>query len=207
MATPIQAFTAACIAHAPEFGVEHLTDRIPRFAAFYELLLKWNDRLHLVAPCSPEEFAVRHVLESLLLLEHLPLGAAIVDIGSGGGLPTVPCLLARDDLRATLIESSLKKGIFLREALRPITSPERASVITHRFEELAPPKTDVLTCRALDRFAEKLPALVNWTPPGTTLALFVGPDLKNQVESLLRVVHVEQIPHSHRRFLVIGRRP
>ena len=39
------------------------------------------------------------------------------DIGSGGGLPIIPCLIARPDLEATLIESSQKKVVFLREAL------------------------------------------------------------------------------------------
>ena len=107
------------------FKIEHgratnsicLRETLAQLGAFYSLLTRWNDRLHLVAPCSPEEFATRHVLESLLLLKHLPQDAKIADIGSGAGLPIIPCLIARADLKATLIESSQKKTVFLREAL------------------------------------------------------------------------------------------
>ena len=65
-------------------------DTVTKLGEYYSLLTRWNERLHLVAPCSPQEFAFRHVLESMLLLEHLPRRARIVDIGSGGGLPIIP---------------------------------------------------------------------------------------------------------------------
>ncbi len=97
---------------------------LAQLGEYYSLLTRWNDRLHLVAPCSPEEFATRHVLESLLLLKHLPHEAKIADIGSGGGLPIIPCLIARADLEVTMIESSQKKAVFLREALSA-TRPHR----------------------------------------------------------------------------------
>src|ERR1041385_6928858 len=101
MPVPLEQFANALRLAAPEFGIEFDEDRIRKLKEYYELVLKWNPRLHLVAPCSPEEFATRHVLESLTLLRHLPLDAGIVDIGSGGGLPVIPCLLVRDDLQAT----------------------------------------------------------------------------------------------------------
>ena|SRR5437660_6718900 len=109
-------FTNALERNASSFGVELSGAGIAQLASYYELLLRWNPRLHLVAPCSAIEFAMRHVLESLLLATHLPNNARVVDVGSGAGLPVIPCLVARSDLRATLIESSPKKTVFLREA-------------------------------------------------------------------------------------------
>jgi len=79
------------------FDLDLPAETVTRLGDYYSLLTRWNDRLHLVAPCSPEEFATRHVLESLLLLKHLPDGAKVADIGSGAGLPIIPCLLARQD--------------------------------------------------------------------------------------------------------------
>src|SRR5207249_11293927 len=101
MATRSDEFAKALAVHARDFGIDLDDERVRRLVDYYELVMKWNPRLHLVAACSPREFAVRHVLESLVLLKHLPLGAAVTDVGSGGGLPIVPCLLARDDLSAT----------------------------------------------------------------------------------------------------------
>src|SRR5918999_2067655 len=84
------------------FEVELSPEALAGLSAYYSLLLRWNPRLHLVAPCSPEEFATRHVLESLMLLKHLPPEAKIADIGSGAGFPIIPCLVARPNLRATM---------------------------------------------------------------------------------------------------------
>jgi 16S rRNA (guanine527-N7)-methyltransferase len=146
-----------------------------------------------VAPCEPEEFATRHVLESLLLLKHLPQHATIADVGSGAGLPIIPCLIARADLEATLIESSQKKAVFLREALNAVE--RKASIIARRFEEIEAPAVSFVTCRALDQFTKKLPELIEWAPKGATLLLFGGEALLPEAEKFL-------IPHSERRYLI-----
>ena len=193
---------------ATSFGVDFTDKLVSRLTAYYELLLAWNTRLHLVAPCSPEEFATRHVLESLFLLRHLSESAFIADVGSGAGLPIIPCLAARLDLRAVLIESSKKKAVFLREALKTIDSSERAAVLAERFEQVPTPAADYVTCRALDRFPEMLPALFAWAPPEAPLLIFAGEDLRKQIESYTESCSAFLVPGSVRRFLVraTGRR-
>src|SRR5437016_436562 len=103
--------------HQAAFGLELTPERIERVVNFYGIIQEQNPLLHLVAPCSPEEFAVRHILESLTLLKHLPENAKLADVGAGAGLPSIPCLLARDDLRARLIDSKEKKARFLTDAV------------------------------------------------------------------------------------------
>ena len=179
------------------FGLDLASEVISKLGAYYSLLLRWNPRLHLVAPCAPEEFATRHVLESLMLLKHLPPDATVADIGSGAGLPIVPCLIARPDLKATLIESSQKKSVFLREALN--TAARTATIITRPFEEVETPGASFVTCRALDQFMEKVPAIIQWAPPGSTLLLFGGESLRNK----LGESQIFPIPLSDRRFLFV----
>src|ERR1700754_1765197 len=106
----MNSFEQSVVATMGSFNLDLPAETVTQLGEYYSLLTRWNDRLHLVAPCSPEEFAVRHVLESLMLLQHLPPNARVADIGSGGGLPIIPCLIARPDLHATLIESSQKKA-------------------------------------------------------------------------------------------------
>lgn len=189
-------FEQALFANMRAFGVELLPDAVARLEAYRSLLTRWNERLHLVAPCSPEEFATRHVLESLILLEHLPHGAKIADVGSGGGLPIVPCLIVRADLEATLIESSQKKTVFLREALKEVG--RTASIIARRFEEVEAPPVDFVTCRALDRFLPQLTRLKAWAPNGSTLLLFGGEELKEKFPNAEAFL----IPGSERRYLI-----
>jgi 16S rRNA (guanine527-N7)-methyltransferase len=204
MPTSIETFGQALRDNAAEFGIRLGADEVARLGNYYKLLLKWNDRLHLVAPCPPEEFATRHVLESLILLPHLPPNARVVDVGSGAGLPIIPCLIMRADLRATLIESSPRKAVFLREALRDVNSREPAALTVARFEQTTAPAADFVTCRALDRFQEFLPALIEWAPPASILLLFAGEAVRGQVESLLPNAKAERIPKSDRRYLIVA---
>lgn len=186
------------------------SETIAGLSKYYELLNAWNTRLHLVAPTSPREFARRHILESLMLLAHLPAGAAIADVGSGGGLPVIPCLIARPDLRAVLIEASPKKAVFLSEALREILSATdealkltRARVIAERFENIIAPAVGYITCRALERFEDMLPKLIEWAPASSTLLLFGGEGLRRQIDASGRATKAILIPNSERRFLFV----
>jgi 16S rRNA (guanine527-N7)-methyltransferase len=196
-------FTEALKRTAPRFGVKLSANHIVQLTAYYELLLRWNPQLHLVAPCSASEFATRHVLESLLLEPHLPGKARVVDVGSGAGLPIVPCLVARNDIDATLIESSPKKTVFLREALSRLGLHNRATIVAERFENLEQPEADAITCRALNRFSNMLPALIAWAPPATKLLLFGGDALLARISKAGFPFDTIPVPDSDRRRLFI----
>jgi 16S rRNA (guanine527-N7)-methyltransferase len=181
-------------------------DAIDRLCEYYNLLSNWNARLHLVAPCSPREFATRHVLESLILLPHLPRAAKVADIGSGAGLPIIPCLIVRPDISATLIESSKRKAVFLHEALNSAELSKSATVVGQRFEEILAPKVDFITCRALDRFETKLPTILKWSPPASILLFFGGEGLSRQITNLDLSFKEIKIPNSRSRYLFVIRR-
>jgi 16S rRNA (guanine(527)-N(7))-methyltransferase RsmG len=194
-------FKVALQSNEAAFDLQLSQETVTQLGEYYSLLTRWNDRLHLVAPCSSQEFAVRHVLESLLLLKHLPLNATVADVGSGGGLPILPCLIARPDLEATLIESSQKKVVFLREALNRLGL--RANIIAQPFEDAPAPPVSFVTCRALDQFTRKLPALIDWAPRGSTLLLFGGDGMGEEFRKI--GVRFEQflIPQSEKRYLFV----
>jgi 16S rRNA (guanine527-N7)-methyltransferase len=181
-------------------------EAIARLSDYYDLLSRWNARLHLVAPCSPREFATRHVLESLMLLPHLPQAAKVADVGSGAGLPIIPTLITRPDISATLIESSKKKAVFLREALNRAGVSKSATVIAQRFEQIPAPEAGFVTCRALERFEAKLPSLLRWSPSGSILLFFGSEGLRKQIVKLESFTEV-RIPNSERRFVFVINRP
>ena len=187
--------------NAATYGLSLTKEALAGLSKYYQLLNTWNARLHLVAPTSPREFATRHVLESLVLLEHLPQGARIADVGSGAGLPAIPCLIVRPDLRAVLIEASSRKAVFLREALREVNQNGQANVIAERFENVPAPEVDFITCRALERFTEMVPKLIEWAPPKATLLLFAGEGLAESLEVSGLMARATLIPNSERRFL------
>ena len=198
----MEQFEAALRTSAPHFKTELSADVVARLGQYYEFLLKWNERLHLVAPCSPEEFATRHVLESLLVLRHIESSTQLVDVGSGAGLPGIPCFVANARLHGTLIDSSKRKAVFLKEALNHLGLSRRVHVVAGRFQETVLASADVVTCRAIDQFTAVLPELIAWAPPGSKLRFFGGEDLFAEIRKLMPEAEKEHIPLSERRFLI-----
>ena len=191
---------AAINANRAAFGIDLSEVATERLADYYELVLESNAILHLVAPCSAEEFATRHILESLMLLEHLPKNALFADIGAGAGLPSIPCVLVRDDLQATLIESKEKKAEFLRIAIDRLELGERASVVNKQFGETGAGDSKFVTCRALDKFSEKLPSLIKWSGR-RSLLFFGGEKLREGLQAAGGGFIQKLMPLSERRFL------
>jgi 16S rRNA (guanine527-N7)-methyltransferase len=196
-----QALEGTLSKKALDFALDLSPHTIDQLSSYYSLLTRWNERLHLVAPCSPEEFAQRHLLESLVLLRFFPADSNVVDVGSGAGLPIIPCLIARNDLTATLIESSPKKSVFLREALNQLGLAKQATIVAKPFESIPAPNAEFVTCRALDEFINKVEALVKWSPANSTLLLFGGETLRQKLDELNRLYTEYLLPLSEKRFL------
>lgn len=196
-------FIRATKANGHHFGLKLSPETVEKLASYYELVMAHNMLLHLVAPCTAEEFAVRHVLESLMLAEHLPQKARFADVGPGAGLPSVPCLIARPDLTGYLIESKPKKTGFLQTVLAEFELSDRATVLNGQFAETPRPDVSYVTSRALDRFQKNLPRLVKWSA-GCTLILFGGPELGDTMRK--NGLHLEELllPLSERRFLFVS---
>lgn len=191
---------------ATEFGVELTEQDRTRLSDYFALIALWNPRLHLVAPCSPAEFAARHVLESLVALRFLSNGDSFVDIGSGAGLPALPCLAVRADLSAVLIESSGRKAVFLREAAARLNLRAAVEIKTARFETLPPPRADALTCRAIERFTELVPTIVEWAAGIPKLLLYGGEKLGEAIERMSLTFEAVHLPGSEKRYIFVIRR-
>ena len=198
-------FINAIKSNQSAFDLELSDETVARLADYYEVVQEHNPILHLVGPCSPEEFATRHILESLTLLKHLPKGARFADIGPGAGLPSIPCLIAREDLSAVLIESKNKKTDFLRNAVTKLALKERAKVINKQFAEVTRPHVSHVTCRALDKLTQKLPQLLKWSAE-RTLLIFGGPGIRDEL-TRKKIGFVEELmPLSSHRFLFFSER-
>lgn len=196
-----QDFVTALAKNQSEFGLHLSEPCIAKLTVFYGLVNKWNKTLHLVAPCTAEDFAVRHVLESLALLNHLPEKASFADVGTGAGLPGIPCFIVREDLRGTLIESSQKKAVYLREAVAALELQSRVLVMNLRFEQMPPPEKGFVTCRALDKFTEKLEEMIEWAREADRLLFFGGDKVRDELRRLSLEFTETLIPQSEQRFI------
>ena len=85
---------------------------------YISLILKWNAVSGLISPNDEKKLFLRHFCDSIqpLLLFGFKKDAKVLDIGAGGGFPSIPIRIFRPDLAFELVESNRKKATFLREA-------------------------------------------------------------------------------------------
>lgn len=101
---------------------QELLDRIngewnKQLSLFYKLLAETNKITNLTSITEEKEVFIKHFLDSLLGEFAFKKGADVIEIGSGGGFPSIPLKIARPDLTFTLVESTGKKCDFLRSAV------------------------------------------------------------------------------------------
>jgi 16S rRNA (guanine527-N7)-methyltransferase len=78
-----------------------------------------------------------HVSHARAFVAALPSGPLrLADLGSGGGIPALPVLLARPDVEAVLIESAARRAAFLAWGLDRLGLSDRATVANVRAEDL-----------------------------------------------------------------------
>lgn len=84
------------------------------FEKLYLLLSEYNKKFNLTSVCGREEVFLKHFLDSVVGEKYLNRLSTVTEIGSGGGFPSLPLKIIRDDLRFTLIESTKKKCGYLQ---------------------------------------------------------------------------------------------
>jgi 16S rRNA (guanine527-N7)-methyltransferase len=133
----------------------------------------------------------------------------LADIGSGAGFPGIPIKLWAPQISLTLIESNQKKSTFLREVTRALTLTN-VNIQTTRAESLPGITFDVVTLRAVERFATILPTATSLVVPGGRLALLIGSTQEKPARASVPAFTWSDptpVPTSRSRILVIGHRP
>ena len=104
--------------------------------SFADLVALWNARLNLTGAREPEALAEVLFGDAMVLSDEalLPRGARFVDVGAGAGAPSLPLLMLRPDLRATLVEPLRKRVAFLRTAIGTFDLAARVTVIEGKLE-------------------------------------------------------------------------
>jgi 16S rRNA (guanine527-N7)-methyltransferase len=90
-----------------------------QLAKYVNLLQQYNQKLNLVSRRDIPRVWENHIFPSIFANSFVdfPLGVAVADLGSGGGLPGIPLKIIRPDLKLVLIDSSRKKTAFLRQVV------------------------------------------------------------------------------------------
>ena len=141
-------------AEADKIGVFLDDNALERLDKYADLLVETNKSLNLTAITDPDEIVYKHFIDSLSLLTCVEIknGAKVIDVGTGAGFPGVVLLIARPDLKITLLDGTNKRLVFIKKVLDEIGLEAE---IVHMRAELAGKdinyreKFDLVTARAV----------------------------------------------------------
>ena len=117
---------------------------------YQDALVLWNKAYNLTAIRDPKEMLVKHLLDSLSILNDLPEGR-LLDIGTGGGMPGMIIALCQPERQCVLLDSNGKKIRFLKQFIADLKLQNVVAVQTRvenedSIQELG--QFDVITSRA-----------------------------------------------------------
>ena len=109
-----------------------------RLLAWIQAAEAWNAKLDLTAARSPAGLVEILVLDVLEVSALIPLGATVLDVGTGAGAPGLGLALLRPDLRVACVEPLAKRVAFLRTVVGASGVQGRVAVSGARIDPAAP---------------------------------------------------------------------
>jgi len=130
---------------------------------YLDLLHKWNKTYNLSGVRDINTMVSRHLLDSLSLLPYMDRAQqqgisrkAVLDLGTGPGLPGIPLALCYPDREFVLLDSNGKKTRFLFQ-VKLVLGLDNIQIINRRIEDCSPdPEIDTITSRAFSTLLQML---------------------------------------------------
>ena len=141
------------INYFPEI-TERQKEQFERLGALYE---EWNARINVVSRKDMEHLYTRHILHSLAIAKvcQFEAGARVVDIGCGGGFPSVPLAIMFPEVEFVGCDSIAKK-IRVVEGIKTGAGIDNLTAVNSRAEQLGQ-KFDYVVSRAVTEMARFMP--------------------------------------------------
>ena len=137
-----------------------------KFDRLARLLIEKNAMMNLTAITDEAGVALLHIYDSLALAD-LPLfdgGGSVIDVGCGGGFPSLPLAIRRSDCRVTANDATLKKLDFVASAANE-TGCSNLTTLNGRAEELGAGNERESFDFAVARGVARLNVLCEWCLP------------------------------------------
>ena len=133
---------------------DSLTEEQKRqFAALYEVYAEWNAKINVISRKDFDSLYLKHILHSLAIAKvcNFNDGAKIMDVGCGGGFPSVPLAILFPNVQFTSVDSIGKK-ITVVKGVCSAVGIKNLTAINDRVENI-PEKFDFVISRAVTDMA------------------------------------------------------
>ena len=185
---------------AQTLGLQLHADQRQRLLGHLAMIERWNKVYNLTAVRDPAQMLVQHLLDSLSVIAPLRrhtggAAAAVLDVGSGAGLPGVTIALACPELAVSCVDTVAKKASFIRQVAAELPVPN-LQALHARVETLPPRPWQLITARAFSSLADLVALTRPLLAPGGVWMAMKGQHPGEEIAALppdIDVFHVEQL--------------
>lgn len=161
-------------------------DVLKNFYDYMNGIISWNDKINVTAIVDPDEFIVKHFIDSITINEIVENKGKLLDIGTGAGFPGIPIKLLNDKLSVTLIDAVNKKLNVIRDVSKDMNI-DNLEIIHSRAEDLARDKNyreqyDYVTTRAVSNLSTILEYMIPFLKVNGIAICMKGPNYKEEIE-------------------------
>lgn len=132
-----------------ELNIELNEEKLKKFEEYERFFISKNSQINLISKNDEKLLFEKHIFDSLAINKFLKPkdGETILDIGTGGGFPSVPIAILYDNLNVYAIDS-IRKKIKVIEEIKTELKLDNLHPICDRVENLNQ-KFDYVTTRAV----------------------------------------------------------
>ena len=169
-----------------KLGLQLSDESLNLLLKYQDALVLWNKAYNLTAIRDPKEMLVKHLLDSLSILNDLPQGR-LLDIGTGGGMPGMIIALCQPERSCVLLDSNGKKIRFLKQFIADLKLQNVIAVQTRvenedMIQELG--QFDVITSRAFASLTDFVEASSPYMHDNSIIASMKGLIPQDEIDAL-----------------------
>ncbi len=133
-----------------------LSDKqIEKLEKWYENFINYNSHTNLMSKGDIEVLFEKHVFDSLAinLWKDFKNIKTVLDVGTGGGFPSVILTICYPDKKIIANDSRIKKINFIKE-IKSMLNLDNLEIIYSRIEETNPLNVDLIVSRAVGKMLD-----------------------------------------------------
>ena len=180
-----------------KLGIELDTKQVLAFEKWEKLFLEYNSHTNLMSRNEIPNLFEKHIYDSLSIVlwdKFLPLlnakndygfAVKLMDIGPGGGFPSVILALAFPELTVIANDSRQKKIKFI-ELAKENLELENLKILYGRAEDFPCQNADIVTFRAVGKIKDILPLAKRHAAQGGKAVFYKAKDVQTEISEALK---------------------
>lgn len=171
-------------------GLKLTAEQVSAFNKWSLIFTDYNSHTNLMSRNEIKNLFEKHVYDSLSIVlwknfARYQDGGKLLDIGTGGGFPSVMLALCFPSLTVFANDSRIKKINFIKLAKRELDLTN-LNILYGRAEEISPVEADIVTFRAVGKIKDIFPLAERHTAQGGGIVFYKAKDVETEIREASR---------------------